>query len=85
VHGDNESVMYCTNSNWAFGPVIMGDGEHHADERMEMFVKYLAMDPRGLPPRVLERMHTEWLAQEKAQWEAEEEAQWKVAHAEELT
>lgn len=32
-----QAVLYCSTSDWAFGPVFNGNGEHDADERAEAF------------------------------------------------
>jgi hypothetical protein len=46
----NLACMYCTTSDWAFGPV----GE---PERLQQFVEWLGEDARGLPAHWLE---AEW-------------------------
>lgn len=72
-HMGSVAVMYCSTTMWAFGPVFGDDDEHSADERIEAFMRWLVVDPRGLPDNILESKYQEWLCQEKSQWEVEEE------------
>jgi hypothetical protein len=70
------STMYCSTTEWAFGPVFSDDNDHDADERIHSFLRFLGtIDPRTLTDRELSRKHTEWRAQEDAQWQAEKLAQ----------
>ena len=36
-----QAVLYCSTSDWAFGPVFYGDDEHDAFDRAHMFCKWL--------------------------------------------
>jgi hypothetical protein len=74
VIGDYQrSVMYCSTTEWAFGPVFTDsdDGMHDADERIHSFLRYVKVDPRSLTDRALELAYSEWLAQERVQWATE--------------
>lgn len=68
------SVMYCSTTEWAFGPVFRDDEEHDSDERVESFLRWMKDDPRTLSDLVLGARYSEWLAQEAAQWTAEAQA-----------
>jgi hypothetical protein len=37
----NIAVLYCSTTDWAFGPVFTDDDHHYADERAEAFVRWL--------------------------------------------
>lgn len=65
------SVMYCSTSEVAFGPVFRDDEEHDADERVESFLRWLKTDPRPFTDAELLQKYSEWLTQEKSQWAAE--------------
>ena len=66
------AVMYCSTSDWAFGPVFYSNDEHDAEERVESFIRWLKHDPREYDDHNLERKYAEWRTQEDAQWKAEE-------------
>lgn len=40
-HGDMLAVMYCSTSDWAFGPVFGPDKDHTASGRVESFLRFL--------------------------------------------
>lgn len=66
------AVLFCSTTEWAFGPVFYDDDHHDADERAEAFCRWLGTrDPRSLTDAELERAHTDWRAQESDQWKAE--------------
>jgi hypothetical protein len=75
------AVMYCSTTDWAFGPVFYDNTEHSADERIESFMRWLVIDPRSLPERDLESKYSEWRLQEKEQWKKEETEQWEREEA----
>jgi hypothetical protein len=77
VIGDYKmSVMYCSTTDWAFGPVFHDDNDKDADERIQSFLRYLkGVDPRSFTERELSRHVSEWMAQEQEQWQAEELAE----------
>lgn len=90
LRGDDQACMYCSTTDWAFGPVFSDDGNHGAEERIESFLRWFARngntgplhysDPRQLTDSELESKYTDWRAQEEAQWAAEEKAEedkWK--------
>ena len=73
-HMDSIAVMYCSTTDWAFGPVFYDCEEHSAHERVESFMRWLVVDPRSLPDNLLEQKYSEWKAQESQQWRQEDEA-----------
>lgn len=75
AHMGSVAVMYCSTTEWAFGPVFYDDNDHSADERIELFMNWLQVDPRSLPDNILERKYSEWRAQEKELWEEYEKKQ----------
>lgn len=80
ILGDyKRAVMYCSTTDWAFGPVFSDDDEHDADERIHAFLRWLKVDPRTFEDAELESKYCEWRSQEKAQWKAEklqQELEW---------
>ncbi len=78
--GDKLAVMYCSTTDWAFGPVFYSDDEHSAEERALMFLEYLPQDARQYSEYELERMYHEWLNQEKTKWEKKEEVKCRVCN-----
>jgi len=52
---DGESVLYCSTSMWAFGPVF------GADDDPNDFLEWLEDDPRRLKDSELESKFYEWL------------------------
>lgn len=85
IHGQDEAVLYCSTTDWAFGPVFSDDGNHGAVERAEAFLRWFHThgnvgplhydDPRQLTDSELESKYSEWRSQEEAQWTAEDEAE----------
>jgi len=81
------ACLYCSTTDFAFGPVFSDDGRHDANERAEMFLRWLSTstqqfemhpiasgrDARSLTDAGLERAYSAWLAQEVAQ-DAREDA-----------
>jgi hypothetical protein len=65
--------MYCSTTNWAFGPVFDDTDYHSAEERIEFFLKWLMVDPRGLPDSILESKYQEWRVLEPSLWKTREE------------
>jgi len=37
----NSAVLYCSTTEWAFGPLFNDDGDHDAGERAEAFLRWL--------------------------------------------
>ena len=73
LHNNDEAVMYCSTSGWAFGPLMHSDKEHDAEERMELFLKWLKKDAREYEDNELEMEYGKFLLAEKSLWENEEE------------
>ncbi len=63
ILGDhNQACMFCTTTDWAFGPVFIGDD---ASDRAEWFLawhKGKYGDPRSLDDSHLQAHYAEWLA-----------------------
>ena len=72
-HMGSVAVMYCSTTDWAFGPVFGDTDTHSADERIEMFLKWLMVDPRSLPDNLLEQKYSEWRVLEESLWKTQEE------------
>lgn len=77
MHNDEEAIMYCSSTDWAFGPLFSDDGNHSAVERAESFLRWLGKgrDPRQYTDAELESKYTDWRGQEEAQWKAEDDAE----------
>jgi hypothetical protein len=85
LRGDDQACMFCSTTDWAFGPVFSDDGNHSAEERIESFLRWFRTngsipplyydDPRQLTDSELESKYSDWRAQEEAQWQAEEDAE----------
>ena len=86
IHGDDMAVMYCSTTDWAFGPAFYDTDEHDAAERVECFLRWLKKngrlpsgirydDPRQFTDFELESKYTDWRAQEEEQWKAEEKVE----------
>jgi len=85
-----QAVMYCSTTDWAFGPVFQDDLGHDPEERIEAFLRWLKKtpwkkeyefagigdqtDPREMSDAGLERAYADWREQEEQQWAAEEKA-----------
>jgi hypothetical protein len=74
--GRDAAVLYCSTSDWAFGPVFTDADDHDADERAEAFLRWLPQDARRYSDADLLTQFAAWRAQEAAQWAREEAAQW---------
>jgi hypothetical protein len=68
----SSAVLYCSTTDWAFGPVFSGDDDHDASERAEAFCRWLRIDPRTLTDTELEAKYSAWRAQEAEQWKRED-------------
>lgn len=66
------AILYCSTTDWAFGPVFDEDDEHDATSRAEAFLEWLKTDPRLLSDAEMSARYTEWLAQEQEQWKQKE-------------
>jgi hypothetical protein len=66
------AALYCSTSDWAFGPVFYDAEGHSARERAEAFCRWLGnREPRRMSDQELEAAYAEWRAQEADQWTAE--------------
>jgi len=67
------AAMYCSTTDWAFGPIFTDSDDYTAEERLESFLRYLgpACDPRSLDDQELLKKYGEWRTQEVAQRERE--------------
>lgn len=68
---NNQAAMFCSTSDWAFGPVFSDSDTHDAADRVDSFLRFLKIDPRILDETELEQKYGEWRAQEDKQWELE--------------
>lgn len=67
---DRESeyaALYCSTRMVAFGPVFSDGDERDAEERAELFVKWLPQDARRLSDAELLERYGDWLSQEAEQ------------------
>jgi hypothetical protein len=58
------ACMYCSTTDWAFGPIFTEDKGHDADERVHAFLRWLVIDPRELSDSELESKYSNWIALE---------------------
>lgn len=58
------AVLYCSTSDWAFGPIFYEDEDITAEERAEKFLEWLPQDARLYDDHDLQFKYTEWLAEE---------------------
>lgn len=75
----DQAVLYCSTSDWAFGPVFTDSDTHDADERAEAFCRWLKRDARLLTDAEMHAEYAAWLAQEDAQWTEEERSAFEDA------
>lgn len=72
----DHAVMYCSTTDWAFGPVFSDDDEHGARERLDSFLRFMGgTDPRRLSDAELEGKYGDWRRQEAEQWAREAAAE----------
>jgi hypothetical protein len=83
-----QACLYCSTSDFAFGPVFSDKAGRSADERAEAFLRWINAHPisnptsrlfgqfdvRHLEDKDLERAYLTWLVQEEAQFQIEEAA-----------
>lgn len=69
---DERAIMYCSVTDWAFGPVFFTKNGHDAVDRMELFIDWLPLDPRKYNDNELEQKYHEFLGNEKELWAAKE-------------
>jgi hypothetical protein len=64
---EERAALYCSTSDWAFGPVIHEAEGRTAVERAEAFLAWLRVDPRILGDTELAHRYSDWQAQEFVQ------------------
>jgi hypothetical protein len=73
VHDGDNAALYCSTTEWAFGPLFSSDDNHDAEERAQAFCRWLGgREPRRMSDQELAHAYGEWLAQEVTQWANEE-------------
>lgn len=72
MYNDENAVLYCSTTDWAFGPLFSGDDEHSAEERAQLFLDWLPQDAREYEDNELEKKYNEWLTKEKELWTVKE-------------
>ena len=65
------AALYCSTSDWAFGPVFYGSDDKEPDERAEAFLRWIGTDLRRMDSAQIESAYTTWMAQESAQYQRE--------------
>lgn len=91
----NTACLYCSTTDWAFGPVFTDSDDHDADERLEAFLRWLAttetwwsyereplIGERRRDPRQLTEAG---LGRAYSAWLMQEPAQWAREEREERT
>jgi hypothetical protein len=77
LHGQCSAVLYCSTTDWAFGPVFGDTDTHDAEERAELFCEWLHenyhVDPRALEDSALESKYVEFCRLEDELWKKKEE------------
>ena len=78
----SNAVLFCSTTDWAFGPVFYDEENHDAYERAEAFLEWLRengkvgpltyTDAREFTDSELEHKYSEWLKQEAEQWTKKE-------------
>lgn len=59
------AALYCSVSDWAFGPVFSDDDDASAGDKAECFDAWLPRDARRYTDAELAKKYSEWLALEK--------------------
>ena len=73
LYGNQHAALYCSTSEWAFGPVFYDTPTYDAEARAMSFLRWLgARDARQFTDKALNDLYSQWLAQEDEQWEKEE-------------
>ena len=61
----DKACMYCSTTQWAFGPVFSGTEDDDAMERVSRFLKFLGnVDPRSLSDVGIQAQYNIWQKQE---------------------
>lgn len=83
---NDRACLFCSTSEWAFGPTFGDAFGRDAEERAEAFLRWLptnisqfdmhplasGRDARSLTDAGLERAYAAWCAQEESQWGRED-------------
>ncbi len=67
----NVSVLYCSTSDVAFGPLFSEDDWRDSEDRAAAFLIFLDMDARRYSDAELMAKYSEWLTQEASQYAKE--------------
>lgn len=68
------AAMYCSVTDWAFGPVFGEVDGHDARERIDLFLEWLPLDPRKYSDNELHDKYVEFLDKEKSMWADKEKS-----------
>ena len=74
---DDQAVLYCSTTDWAFGPVFQSLPDLSASEMAQAFIDWLPQDPRHYQDHVLESKYNKFLADEpwkESAWDENVEA-----------
>ena len=66
------AVIYCSTTEWAFGPVFHDQENHDSLERAELFLQWLGTDARTFTDSELESKYHAFLKVEEELWLARE-------------
>jgi len=82
---DDFAAMYCSTTDWAFGPVFSERNGYSAYQRIDSFLTWFRYngrvgmlhydDPRQLTDSELSAKYNEWAVQEDEQWALAEKAE----------
>jgi hypothetical protein len=84
------AILYCSTTDWAFGPVFIDDNGHDADERVEAFLRWLdttdhwsayEKEPLQTGRRDPRQLTDKGLSAAYLDWRAQEADQWAREHA----
>jgi hypothetical protein len=68
---EEKAALYCSSTDWCFGPVIHEAEGRTAVERAEAFLRWLGVDARTLDDSTLATRWSDWQAQEFVQVDRE--------------
>jgi hypothetical protein len=57
---DGLAILYCSNTDWAFGPVFYGTDKLSASECASEFLRWLVKNPQDLATIVLAKKYQQW-------------------------
>ena len=61
LEGDSGAVLYCSTTNWAFGPIF----EDY--EKADAFIEHCDKDPRKYSKEELKECHQQWIEEEASE------------------